>query len=155
MKTPDRIYRMKNNFIFSHGRKFNDRCPDNRRNTHNQRVFHRRYERVMPPITHAEIVEPRRERPGIVEKPWKNPAISASFGFKFFCVFSPSGSISATTSRIAVRYRPTPGASRFEEVSVTSSESCRRLQQSGWCQKSAGKQAYGSCCRAPSGTASS
>ena len=83
------------------------------------REYFTAYERVMPPITHAEIVEPRRERPGIVEKPWKNPAISASFGFKFFCVFSPSGSISATTSRIAVRYRPTPGASRFEEVSVT------------------------------------
>lgn len=81
------------------------------------REYFTAYERVMPPITHAEIVEPRRERPGIVEKPWKNPAISASFGFKFFCVFSPSGSISATTSRIAVRYRPTPGASRFEEVS--------------------------------------
>ena len=77
------------------------------------REYFTAYERVMPPITHAEIVEPRRERPGIVEKPWKNPAISASFGFKFFCVFSPSGSISATTSRIAVRYRPTPGASRF------------------------------------------
>ena len=70
------------------------------------REYFTAYERVMPPITHAEIVEPRRERPGIVEKPWKNPAISASFGFKFFCVFSPSGSISATTSRIAVRYRP-------------------------------------------------
>ena len=65
------------------------------------REYFTAYERVMPPITHAEIVEPRRERPGIVEKPWKNPAISASFGFKFFCVFSPSGSISATTSRIA------------------------------------------------------
>lgn len=117
------------------------------------REYFTAYERVMPPITHAEIVEPRRERPGIVEKPWKNPAISASFGFKFFCVFSPSGSISATTSRIAVRYRPTPGASRFEEVSVTSSESCRRLQQSGWWSESAGKQAYGSCCRVPSGTA--
>lgn len=78
------------------------------------REYFTAYERVMPPITHAEIVEPRRESPGIVEKPWKNPAISASFGFKFFCVFSPSGSISATTSRIAVRYRPTPGASRFE-----------------------------------------
>ena len=63
------------------------------------REYFTAYERVMPPITHAEIVEPRRERPGIVEKPWKNPAISASFGFKFFCVFSPSGSISATTSR--------------------------------------------------------
>lgn len=59
------------------------------------REYFTAYERVMPPITHAEIVEPRRERPGIVEKPWKNPAISASFGFKFFCVFSPSGSISA------------------------------------------------------------
>ena len=55
------------------------------------REYFTAYERVMPPITHAEIVEPRRERPGIVEKPWKNPAISASFGFKFFCVFSPSG----------------------------------------------------------------
>ena len=53
------------------------------------REYFTAYERVMPPITHAEIVEPRRERPGIVEKPWKNPAISASFGFKFFCVFSP------------------------------------------------------------------
>ena len=31
---------MKDNFIFSHGRKFNDGCPDNRRNTCNQRVFH-------------------------------------------------------------------------------------------------------------------
>ena len=51
------------------------------------REYFTAYERVMPPITHAEIVEPRRERPGIVEKPWKNPAISASFGFKFFCVF--------------------------------------------------------------------
>ena len=49
------------------------------------REYFTAYERVMPPITHAEIVEPRRERPGIVEKPWKNPAISASFGFKFFC----------------------------------------------------------------------
>lgn len=48
------------------------------------REYFTAYERVMPPITHAEIVEPRRESPGIVEKPWKNPAISASFGFKFF-----------------------------------------------------------------------
>lgn len=53
------------------------------------REYFTAYERVMPPITHAEIVEPRRESPGIVEKPWKNPAISASFGFKFFCVFLP------------------------------------------------------------------
>ena len=51
------------------------------------REYFTAYERVMPPITHAEIVEPRRERPGIVEKPWKNPAISASFGFKFFLRF--------------------------------------------------------------------
>lgn len=52
------------------------------------REYFTAYERVMPPITHAEIVEPRRERPGIVEKPWKNPAISASFGFKFSAFFS-------------------------------------------------------------------
>ena len=32
------------------------------------REYFTAYERVMPPITHAEIVEPRRERPGIVEK---------------------------------------------------------------------------------------
>ena len=31
------------------------------------REYFTAYERVMPPITHAEIVEPRRERPGIVE----------------------------------------------------------------------------------------
>ena len=29
------------------------------------REYFTAYERVMPPITHAEIVEPRRERPGI------------------------------------------------------------------------------------------
>ena len=93
------------------------------------REYFTAYERVMPPITHAEIVEPRRERPGIVEKPWKNPAISASFGFKFFCVFSPSGSISATTSRIAVRYRGGQGDKALNHAADYSSRDGGQNQQ--------------------------
>ncbi len=51
------------------------------------REYFTAYERVMPPITHAEIVEPRRERPGIVEKALEESGNQCIFRLQIFSAF--------------------------------------------------------------------
>ena len=51
------------------------------------REYFTAYERVMPPITHAEIVEPRRERPGIVEKALEESGNQCIFRLQIFLAF--------------------------------------------------------------------